>query len=254
MKLFLTFFAVFIAVCIFPMRSFAASLSFTESPLTNQTVDSELVFKISLTINTTDETSYYLRGVFYKSGTSNYCGFTWNGSSWYSGPYSSNEGWKNFQKVTIEDNKWEGEIKTKIDSSDSGCKESGEYKFKISRFTESGSSSFDTQDEKTFTFVIPTPSPTPSPSPSSAPTTISSSKTTKTSVPSPTEKKTTASSNSTSTVATPTVATKDLIINSTDSGEYEDILGTSDAAISQIPSVSTTENKPEVKDLSLIHI
>jgi len=33
--------------------------------------------------------------------------------------------------ITITDNGWEGELKTKIDASSTGCKDSGAYNFKI---------------------------------------------------------------------------------------------------------------------------
>ena len=126
---------------------------------------------MKFSISAQSGTSYYFRAVFYKEGSSNYCGLTWNGSSFYSGPYTTNEGWKNFLKVTINDNSWEGEIKAKIDSEDSGCKESGGYLFKMERFTESGSGSFDPQDVLTFTFTLPSPTPLPTPTLKPTPTT-----------------------------------------------------------------------------------
>ncbi len=137
--------------------------------------DQEFIVSTMLSIQAGDGTSYYLRGVFYKEGTSNYCGITWNGSDWFSGPYSSNEGWKKFLKVTVSNNTWNGELKAKIDNEDSGCKDSGVYKFKIQRFNEgSGSSTFDDQNELSVNIVIPTSTPTPSltpkPSPTSKPT------------------------------------------------------------------------------------
>lgn len=248
MKLFFGLIVIIITVCILPVRIFAASLSFIESPSPGQTVDSELVFKISLSINTSDATPYYLRGTFYKSGTSNYCGFTWNGFSWYSGPYSSNEGWKNFQKIVTKDNRWEGEVKAKIDSSDSGCKESGEYKFKIARFTESGSSSFDSQGELSFAFVIPTPTPTVTPTPSPTPTSAATPtpKTSKTLTPQPTEKK-----NSASTPTTILIAKNSITQNSTISAVDRDILGSADAVFSPTPAIHTIENKSTKKNSKL---
>ncbi len=152
-------------------RVYAASVTYLESPQDSAfTSVDELTFQIKLSINVSNNTNYYLRGVFYKKDTSNYCGFTWNGSAFFSGPYSTNEGWKQFPKVTIQENNWEGEIRVKIDNNDNGCSESGEYGFKLQRFTESGSATFDTQDEKLFTFIIPTPTPTLSPTSTPTPT------------------------------------------------------------------------------------
>lgn len=157
---------------VFPGEMLAASIELIESPsITTFTPNDEITFKIKLSITAPDTTSYYLRGVFYKKGTSNYCGYTWNGSTFFSGPYSTNDGWKQFPKVTIAESQWQGEIRAKIDGEDSGCQQSGEYGFKIQRFTESGSGNFDNQEEKVFTFVIPTPTPTQAPTSTPTPTT-----------------------------------------------------------------------------------
>lgn len=151
-------------------KVYAASITHIESPSsTTFTPQDEISFKIKLSINTSNDAIYYLRGVFYKKDTNNYCGYTWNNNAFFSGPYSTNEGWKKFLKVTIQDNKWEGEVRAKIDGGDSGCKDSGEYGFKLQRFTESGSANFDEQEEKMLTFTIPTPTPTPSPTPTPTP-------------------------------------------------------------------------------------
>ena len=145
-------------------------------------LDQELLIQLSLSIQSSDSTNYYLRGMFFKDGASSYCGYTWSGSEWYKGPYSSNEGWKKLQKITIANNSWSGELKAKIDPEDSGCKESGAYKFKIQRYNEnSGSSTVDEQNEITFNITIPTQTPTPLPT----------SKPTPTSKPIPTTKPTT---------------------------------------------------------------
>jgi hypothetical protein len=120
----------------------------------------ELSVKTSIQIDVDDDKKYYLRGVFFKPDSTNYCGYTWNGASWFSGPYSTNEGWVQFFPITIKSSSWSGEIKAKIDPSDSGCRESGDYHFKIQRFTESGSASFDSQKELVVNVIIPTVTPT----------------------------------------------------------------------------------------------
>lgn len=152
-------------------ETFAAEISHTAA-ITHATVDSEIDLDVSLSIQAANDTEYFLRGVFFKEGSTNYCGYTWNGDEYFAGPYSTNEQWKKFQKILIVDSKWEGKMKVKIDPSDSGCQESGEYLLKIQRFTSSGGSSYDTQQESEFVFTIPTQTPTPSntPTPSKTPT------------------------------------------------------------------------------------
>ena len=174
-----------------PLQAYAASIT---SSITNQNstyqVNDEVQIHVSIEINSSDGTAYYLRGVFYKSGTSNYCGYTWNGSTFYNSPVSDG---KNFLKVTVNNNKWEGDLKVKIDSQNPDCNSSGEYKFKIQRFTDSGSGSFDDQSELTANFSIPTPTPTSTPNPTNTPTPTNS----PTNTPTPTSTLT----------PTPTVAT-----------------------------------------------
>ncbi len=129
---------------------------------------------VVLNISADDGTTYYLRGVFYKAGTSDYCGYTWNGTSWFKGPYSVDEGWKNFLTVQVNSASWSGTLKAKLDTGNSGCSDSGDYRFKIQRFTAAGSPSFDSQNELALTVQIPTATPTPTqtPTPTSEPTDI----------------------------------------------------------------------------------
>lgn len=162
---------VFLLILLFllPQKVYAASISFQngKSTLNN---DEEYAIDATITIQASENTPYYLRGVFSKQGSSNYCGYTWNGSSWYSGPYSTNEGWKNFLPIIIKNNTWSGQIKAKLDTEDSGCHESGNYTFKIERFTPSGSGTFDTQSEQVIAITVPSPTVTPTPSPKASPT------------------------------------------------------------------------------------
>lgn len=143
---------------------FASSINLSE-PSTSSISDygQEYQVKVDLLINTSDGTPYYLRGVFYQSGSTNYCGYTWNGSSWFNGPYSSGDGWKNFLPVTISSSSASVYLKAKLDTDDSGCKNSGNYNFKVERFTTGGSGTFDPQNEQTINITLPTPTPTPVP-------------------------------------------------------------------------------------------
>lgn len=139
-------------------NAFAASISlsdFSTDKIYSQ--DDEFQVKVNLQIDAAEGTIYYLRGIFYADESHNYCGFTWNGNSWFKGPYSTDGKWKNFLKVTIASKSAETVLRAKIDSTDSGCHKEGSYKFKIQRFTESGSASFDSQNEAVVFVSIPTP-------------------------------------------------------------------------------------------------
>ncbi|PIV01706.1 hypothetical protein COS54_00655, partial [Candidatus Shapirobacteria bacterium CG03_land_8_20_14_0_80_39_12] len=146
----------FLFLFIFSHDVLAVSLE-NQSSQTSLNKGEELIVNTVLNINATDGTVYYLRGIFYKTGTNNYCGYTWNGSSWFKGPYTTNEDWKNFLSVTVNNDSWNGTIKVKIDEEDPGCLDSGEYKLKIQRFTNGSSSpNTDPQNELTLNVIIPT--------------------------------------------------------------------------------------------------
>ncbi|KKS98702.1 MAG: hypothetical protein UV73_C0001G0223 [Candidatus Gottesmanbacteria bacterium GW2011_GWA2_43_14] len=125
--------------------------------------DQEFTATCELQINSSDGTLYYLRGAFFKEGTAKYCGYTWNGQSWFKGPYSSADGWKQLLPVTIASGSAKTEIKARIDPEDSDCRESGEYLFKIIRYTESGSSADDGQSPLKVVVALPTKTPTTAP-------------------------------------------------------------------------------------------
>jgi hypothetical protein len=188
MKRFL-YLILFIFVLLSPTETRAANVSISNfSPSTISSQDTEVTANVNLAINYDDGTIYYLRGVFSKDGSDNYCGYTWNGSEWFKGPYSSDEGWKKFLKVTVASGSATATIKAKLDATDAGCKDSGTYKFKIQRFTVSGSGSYDDQTAQTLTATFPslTPTPNPTASPTQTPTPGP------TSTPNPTSKPTSA--------------------------------------------------------------
>jgi len=181
-KLKICCFIVFNIIFIFflPKVVFAVSLT-NQSDQTTLTAGEEFLVNTTLNINSDNGTIYYLRGVFYKVGTEHYCGYTWNGTNWYNGPYTTGEGWKNLLLVQISEASWSGILKAKIDQGDSNCSDSGEYKFKIQRYTVGGTATFDTQNELVVNVQIPTSTPTPTLTP-----TPTSTSPTPTSTPEPT--------------------------------------------------------------------
>lgn len=162
-------FILILFLFVFPRCSEASSITFS-SPQTSITgPDEEFVVNVNLSVNAQNGTVYYLRGEFYQQNTSSYCGFTWNGNSWYNGPYST--GWDKFLSISIQNNLWTGQLKTKIDLGDQSCANSGNYNFRVQRYTNSGSPSTDTENTLSITVVVPTPSPSPTPTTSSTQTT-----------------------------------------------------------------------------------
>lgn len=178
----LLLFFVSLIFLIIPSDVFASSITYS-STQTNLNVGDEFLVDTQLSVSASSGTVYYLRGEFYQNEGS-YCGFTWNGNGWYNGPYGS-EGWKNLLQVSIQDSSWSGQLKAKIDGTDSSCLNSGDYNFRIQRYTLSGSSSSDTQTPIIVSVSIPTPSPTLAPTSSPAPTTQPTSSPTPTKSPSP---------------------------------------------------------------------
>lgn len=166
--------SVLFGVIFSPHKIFAASLTLTSNQ-TQVGQDDEYNVNVLLSIGSANGTQYFLRGTFYQSGTTNYCGYTYNGSAWYNGPYTTNNGWQNLLPITVQNSSWSGTLKVKLDTSDAGCMSSGTYNFKIQRFTISGSGTFDSQNEQTLSVVIPTPTSTPTPTavPTPTPTTVS---------------------------------------------------------------------------------
>lgn len=162
---------------------FAASINLSNgTPNIITSSDQEYQVNASLSIdNAADGTVYYMRGVFFQTG-SNYCGYTWNGSSWFKGPYTSNDGWKNFLPITISSSSAAFSLRAKLDQNDSGCQNNGNYNFKIQRFTVGGSGTFDTQNDQSLSVNIPTPTSTPIPT--SVPTSFPTNTPVPTSVPS----------------------------------------------------------------------
>lgn len=79
---------------------------------------------------------YYLKGAFSKSGSTNYFGYTKVNSNFVknSEAYTSQ-----YEITTTGEGKWEGEMGFKADQSDSGFSASGDYDFKVGRYSNLGS-------------------------------------------------------------------------------------------------------------------
>lgn len=153
---------------VLPQSVSAASIVISDAgPGTITSAEQEYQATVNLSINASDGTKYYLGGVFSEQGSTNYCGKTWNQekSAW---TIYTDEA--NLPAVTIASSSASLTLKTRLDTDDSGCQSAGTYVFKVRRYTEGGSASFDEQNEQTVTVALPTMTPTPTKAPSPVPT------------------------------------------------------------------------------------
>lgn len=111
--------------------------SFTISNIPSQ-INSDQSFSVSvnLTLPNNTNSTFYLKGAFKKPEGSNYFGLTKVNSSWIkNGSSYSNQ----YLITTNSTGNWSGNLEVKPDSEDSGFIGSGDYIFKLARYTSSGS-------------------------------------------------------------------------------------------------------------------
>lgn len=131
----------------------------------------------------------YMRGVFYPNGT-NYFGYTQNKSGSWVGTSTDRSVYYLISKDDLIEASWSGKLKVKPDSEDSAFTGTGEYLFKIGRYTSSNDSSADWSNELALKIIGPTPSPTFAPTQTPEPTKTSTPVPTITSTPKPSPTKT----------------------------------------------------------------
>lgn len=91
---------------------------------------------VSLSLPNSPNNNFYLKGAFKKSDGSNYFGFTKFSGNWVKNgsSYSSQ-----YQITTDPSGNWSGNLEVQPDSEDSGFTGSGDYIFKVAKYTSSGS-------------------------------------------------------------------------------------------------------------------
>jgi len=154
---------------------------FTISNIPSQ-INSDQSFNTSINLSLPENpnANFYLKGAFKKPDGSNYFGLTKVSESWI----KNGSSYSNQNQITTDNSgNWSGNLEVKPDSDDSGFTGSGDYIFKVGRYTSSGSGP-NWSNELTINISVTsqTPSPTttksPSPAPLTLPTPTSSSKTT----------------------------------------------------------------------------
>ncbi len=124
---------------------------------------------ISLYLPQSPQTVFYLKGAFFEDGSSNYFGQTKYVGNWVknSQTYSSQ-----YKIQTDFQGKWQGTIEFISDPQDSGFSSSGDYSFKVARYSATGSGPTWSDTQTIYINEIissPSPSPSVSPSPSLTP-------------------------------------------------------------------------------------
>lgn len=173
----------------------AATLTFSGTP-ESISDDQSFSVNVNLSISGSSGNNYYLRGDFsHVDAPTSYFGYTKNNlGEWYNAEPTLD--YTQLYKVTMQsDGTWVGSIEVKPDISNSKYKGTGNYNFKIRRYTSTGQSNTwaDTVSQIAITSSVtptsyPTSSPTQAPTPTKTPTPTQTVKPTATpKVPTPTK-------------------------------------------------------------------
>lgn len=182
MKAIVAFIAVFIFLLYPPFVEsvFAVAVNVSNVPA-SVSEDQEFTVSVSVT-GAASNTNNYLRGAFYSdSAPSSYFGYTFNHlGTWYNGTPSPIDPHQFLEIQIGSDGSWSGEVRVKSDTSSNYFGGSGNYYFKVGRYTANGTSISPWSNSNLLTINAPTPTPTlaltpiptntPTPTPSPAAT------------------------------------------------------------------------------------
>ncbi len=210
---------------------------------------SDQPFSLDISVSGASPATNYLRANLFPPGTTNYFGYTYNGTD-----YINSSNYSQYFPITIDSSgNWNGSIQAKIDTTSTYYTGPGTYNLKVRRYTQSGSS-YTWSNELSVLANLPTPTPTPTPTPSSTPSPTP----TKTPSPAPTStsKKSASQTNTPSPVSTPTLISSPK--NTSLSNQSKEINSPQPKISSQISyhiasvaaatASATTEGKVEVKN------
>jgi hypothetical protein len=144
-----------------PQYIAAKTLSFT-APVNTLQGEQEVVLYASPSGFSSSD-SIYIKGAFYKEGSSNYFGYTKIGDSWVKNSASTT----NQRKITMND--WDGILTVKPDFQDTGFSDNGSYLLKLGFYTvlENGDTSSVKWSTNTVNMNLEKPPPTPTTAPTS---------------------------------------------------------------------------------------
>ena len=125
-------------------------------------------FSLDVSIANASTGTNYLRVDFYKEGTTNYFGETFNDSSWYNG----SDG-KQYFPVTISGNSATASFQSRVGSpSTAEFDGQGQYRLRVRRYTASGNYNSTEANASSVSVLISLPTPTPTPTITPTPTPI----------------------------------------------------------------------------------
>lgn len=121
-----------------PTTSSSSASSFTISPTPSQINSSEsFTVLVNLSLPNNPDTTYYLSGAFKIVDGTRYFGLTKVNADWIS--YSSTNFLNQYKITTDNSGVWTGNLEVKPDPADSDYKGTGDYIFKVARYTQAGS-------------------------------------------------------------------------------------------------------------------
>jgi len=132
--------------------------------------DQSFAISINLSLPSNANTLYYLTGVFKKIDGTRYFGLTKKDSSWI----QYGDEYLNKNKITTDSNgSYSSTLEIKPDTDDTDYKGTGDYIFKVGRYTAGGSGPTWNSNEILIKIIdnslVSTPTPTPTPSPTLTP-------------------------------------------------------------------------------------
>ncbi|KKR34164.1 MAG: hypothetical protein UU37_C0001G0024 [Candidatus Gottesmanbacteria bacterium GW2011_GWA2_41_12] len=171
MKLPVLFLTLLFLLFLFSSSSQIVLSDFSFSDLPNQADDDDEL-KITASVSGRNKnTIYYIRAAFaynYPTPSPAYLGYTRNNEGvWYNGKPTIDHT-KYFKIVTNDEGNWSGEIFVKVDKEDSDFKGSGDYLFKLGKYTETGNSPDWSDNTRTIINIKSDPTPTLTPIPPTA--------------------------------------------------------------------------------------
>lgn len=116
--------------------SIASSIFVVENVPSNISSNQSFSVKVNFISPNYKNTKFFIKGAFLKKGESNYFGFTKvNGSL-----VKNSSSYSSQKEITTDSNgQWVGDLEVQPDQSDTGFKGTGEYGFKVGRYTQTGS-------------------------------------------------------------------------------------------------------------------
>lgn len=198
---------LFISSLILPQSIFAArSISITSD---KSSLFSSDQMNISASISGfTNGEKIYLKGSFFKDGSTNYFGFTKSGDSWIKNSVTATD------QKQVEIGNWDTNVSVRSDFDDTGYTGKGDYKFKLGFYylTSGGNLSSINWSSNILSLNLDQPNPTPTTAQSSSSTSTTAKSSTPTKAPTPTKSSSSSTSiSSSSNTSVPTSSISDKI-------------------------------------------